>query len=186
MITPRLRLHSIDLPGYAALRAGREEFSRYIGARLDPDWPTFGKQLGYFEEAIRADPTLAGWATWVAIHLDEGVLIGEGGYTGGPDADGAVEIGYAIVPSRRGAGYATEFARALVDRAFADPRVTTVRATTLAEGGDSAASQGVLRNLGFTRGAEAEEEGMRVVSWEVRRLTHGGTTPSGPSSHPAI
>jgi hypothetical protein len=55
--------------------------------------------------------------------VNDGVVIGEGGYKGAPDA----------------------------------------------EGGDSAASQGVLRNLGFTRGVEAEEEGMRVVSWEARR-----------------
>ncbi len=174
MLTSRLRLVSLDLPGYAALRAGREEFARYVGARLDPDWPTFGEHLGYFEEAIRADPGLAGWATWVAIHLDDGVVIGEGGYKGAPDGEGAVEIGYAIVPSRRGAGYATEFARALTERAFADPRVSVVRATTLAEGGDAASSQGVLLRLGFTRGAESEEEGMRVVGWELRRAAGGG------------
>jgi len=103
VLTPRLRLVSLDLAGYAALRAGREEFARYVGARLDPDWPTFGEHLGYFEDAIRADPTLAGWATWVAVERGDDLVIGEGGYKGAPDAEGAVEIGYAIVamPRRR-------------------------------------------------------------------------------------
>ena len=98
MLTPRPRLQSLDLPGYAALRAGREEFARYIGARLDPDWPTFGEHLDYFEGAIRADPEFAGWATWVAIHLDDGMVIGEGGYKGAPDAEGVVGAG----PERAG------------------------------------------------------------------------------------
>lgn len=174
MLTPRLRLVPLDPAMCAAFREGRDALERHLGARLDPDWPVFGESILYFEDALRADPSLAGWATWIAIHRDDGVVIGEGGYKGRPDAEGGVEIGYAIVPSRRGAGYATEFARALVDRAFADPRVKVVRATTLAEGGDSAASQGVLLRLAFARTSEAEEEGVRVVGWEARRPAGGG------------
>lgn len=179
MLTPRLRLVALDLDGHAALRAGREAIARHLGARLDPEWPTFGDHLGYFEEALRADPALGGWTTWLVVEQAAGEVIGEGGYKGPPDPDGVVEIGYAIVPSRRGAGYATEFARALVERAFADPRVRAVRATTLAEGGDSAASQGVLRRLGFNRGAESEDEGMRVVVWELRREQAAGSGEGG-------
>lgn len=128
-----------------------------------------GESIFHFEETSRADPVLAGWGTWVVVHAGDRVVIGEGGYAGLPDAEGAVEIGYAIVPSRRGAGYATEFARALVERAFADPRVRTVRATTLAEGGDAGASQGVLSRLGFVRAGELEHEGMKVVGWALER-----------------
>ncbi|HSE27427.1 MAG TPA: hypothetical protein VLA95_04305 [Gemmatimonadales bacterium] len=59
-----------------------------------------GESIFHFEETSRADPVLAGWGTWVVVHAGDRVVIGEGGYAGLPDAEGAVEIGYAIVPSR--------------------------------------------------------------------------------------
>lgn len=45
-----------------------------------------------------------------------------------PPADGALEFGYGIVPSRRGLGYATEASRALVRFALSSPDVRTVQA----------------------------------------------------------
>ncbi|MFG2003712.1 GNAT family N-acetyltransferase [Spirillospora sp. NPDC048911] len=45
-----------------------------------------------------------------------------------PPADGAVEIGYGVVPSRRGRGYAAEATRALADHALTEPDVHTVYA----------------------------------------------------------
>ncbi len=46
-----------------------------------------------------------------------------------PPADGQVEIGYGLVESRRGRGYATEAARALTDFALTLPGVHTVSRT---------------------------------------------------------
>ncbi|MEU5940421.1 GNAT family N-acetyltransferase [Micromonospora sp. NPDC047548] len=45
-----------------------------------------------------------------------------------PPADGAVEFGYGVVLSRRGRGYATEAARAIVAFALTAPGVREVRA----------------------------------------------------------
>jgi ribosomal-protein-alanine N-acetyltransferase len=45
-----------------------------------------------------------------------------------PPAGGVVEFGYGVVVSRRGRGYATEVARAMVDFALAAPDVHTVHA----------------------------------------------------------
>ncbi|MEV7193547.1 GNAT family N-acetyltransferase [Streptomyces sp. NPDC093510] len=45
-----------------------------------------------------------------------------------PPSEGAVEIGYGVVPSRRGRGYAPEAVRALVAAALALPEVTKVHA----------------------------------------------------------
>ncbi|MEV4479612.1 GNAT family N-acetyltransferase [Micromonospora coxensis] len=45
-----------------------------------------------------------------------------------PPTDGAVEFGYGVVASRRGRGYATEAARAVVEFALTAPDVHTVHA----------------------------------------------------------
>jgi GNAT superfamily N-acetyltransferase len=46
--------------------------------------------------------------------LDTGVAVGGIGFHGPPDAEGFVTVGYGVVPSVRGKGYATEALRALV------------------------------------------------------------------------
>ncbi|MBL7491619.1 GNAT family N-acetyltransferase [Frankia sp. AgB1.9] len=45
-----------------------------------------------------------------------------------PPVDGRIEIGYGVVPSRRGLGYATEATLALVEFAFTLPGVRTIYA----------------------------------------------------------
>ncbi|MBW5424417.1 GNAT family N-acetyltransferase, partial [Streptomyces sp. BG9H] len=45
-----------------------------------------------------------------------------------PPSEGSVEIGYGVVASRRGRGYASEATRALVAHALTSPEVTTVYA----------------------------------------------------------
>ncbi len=59
-----------------------------------------------------------------------------------------MEVGYGIVPSRQGRGYATEALRAMLAMAWADPRVTAVVAGT---DPGNAASQRVLGKAGFRR-----------------------------------
>ncbi|MCF3177074.1 GNAT family N-acetyltransferase [Streptomyces sioyaensis] len=61
------------------------------------------------------------------LERESGLVVGAIGLFW-PPADGAVEFGYGIVPSRRGRGYASEAARALVAFAFTAPGVHTVRA----------------------------------------------------------
>ncbi len=45
-----------------------------------------------------------------------------------PPSDGSIEVGYGIVESRRGRGYASEATRALVEYALTAPGVHTVQA----------------------------------------------------------
>ncbi|SOE13599.1 Protein N-acetyltransferase, RimJ/RimL family [Streptomyces sp. 2323.1] len=61
------------------------------------------------------------------LERESGLVVGAIGLFW-PPADGSVEFGYGIVPSRRGRGYASEAARALVAFAFTAPGVHTVRA----------------------------------------------------------
>lgn len=58
-----------------------------------------------------------------------GEVIGTIGFTG-PPLEGAVEVSYSVVPSRRGEGYATEALIALSRFALAQPGVECVTAST--------------------------------------------------------
>jgi len=90
---------------------------------------------------------------------DTGVVVGDAGFHAPPDVAGTVEIGYGLVPGRRGRGLATEAVRALVGWALEQPDVAEVRAHTH-EG--HAASQAVLTRAGFT--PAGSDGGMRAYS----------------------
>ena len=92
------------------------------------------------------------------------VVIGMCGFTGPPDANGAVELAYGIAPTYQGKGYATEAAAALVAFASADPRVRIIRAHTLPE---KNASTRVLEKCGFKKlGEIRDRENNLVWEWE--------------------
>jgi GNAT superfamily N-acetyltransferase len=64
------------------------------------------------------------------VRRRDGLVIGEIGFVR-PPRNGAVMIGYAIVPSARRRGYATEAISALSAWALGEPDVRAVRAQTL-------------------------------------------------------
>lgn len=86
------------------------------------------------------------WGHYHVIERSSGLVIGGIGFFGPPSSDGEAEIGYGIVPSRRGVGYATEGVVALVAAAWTYPGVARVVANTDA---DNIASQRVLEKAGF-------------------------------------
>ena len=86
------------------------------------------------------------------------------GYAGPPSAEGAVEIGYAIAEEYQRRGYATEAVKALIERAFTEPSVVVVTATTYAS---LAPSIGVLTKTGFTQVSSDPDTGL--LKYECRR-----------------
>ncbi|MFI9308128.1 GNAT family N-acetyltransferase [Streptomyces triculaminicus] len=85
------------------------------------------------------------------IERDSGLVVGSTGLFW-PPADGTLEIGYGIVPSRRGRGYAPEAARALAGFALTSTDVRTVFATVELSNPPSVR---VLEKAGFERWSEA-------------------------------
>jgi RimJ/RimL family protein N-acetyltransferase len=88
------------------------------------------------------------------VRRDDERVIGEIGFVA-PPQEGAVMIGYAIVPSARRQGYATEAIVALAGWSLAQPGVETVRAQTLP---DNEASIRALLRAGF----EEDEPGQKI------------------------
>jgi [ribosomal protein S5]-alanine N-acetyltransferase len=114
------------------------------------------------ETGKQPDPWQFGFAI---IHKSDNVLMGNCGFPGPPDSNGAAEIAYGIAPAYQGRGYAIEAAKALIEFAIKDSRVKIIRAHTLAE---TNASTRVLEKCGLKRVGDAvdPENGIAVWRWE--------------------
>jgi RimJ/RimL family protein N-acetyltransferase len=143
------------------LAEGDDVFSARFGIRVEPGWAGFPEALPILVEAAKAADS-SQWKPQLFFD-DDGALVGNGGWKGPPE-DGAVELGYAVAPSRQGRGIATAVVRELVERARRGG-IRTVLAHTLAE---ENASTKVLGRCGFTRTQELidPDEGA-VWRWEL-------------------
>jgi len=145
--TARLELWPLSPAAAAALPDGRDEAARLIGARLPPAWPgraVLGRAIPMQAKARQDE---ARFGIWVIVRRDIGVVVGDIGFFG-PPRQGAVEVGYSIVPEHRRQGYMTEAGTALVHWARSQAEVDTVLARC---DEDNQASIRTLERLGFTR-----------------------------------
>jgi RimJ/RimL family protein N-acetyltransferase len=118
-------------------------------------------------------PRAPEWGGYLAIDEGQGAVIGTCGYVHGPEADGTVEIAYHTFPEFERRGYATEMARALLERALQSGAVREIVAHTLPE---SSASTRVLEKVGLQRVGDAlDPEVGRVWRWAHRP----GVQPTG-------
>jgi ribosomal-protein-alanine N-acetyltransferase len=127
----------------------RARLVRVIGARVPEIWPgaDFLRMLPRIAEGVEqissgAEPTR------LVVHAADETLVGETGFHGPPDGSGTIEVGYSIIPSYRGQGFATEATRALIRAALARPEVRRITAECL---DDNFASLRVLEKLGMRR-----------------------------------
>ncbi|MFE4257685.1 GNAT family N-acetyltransferase [Streptomyces sp. NPDC056883] len=119
------------------------------------DGPADGtREAGGIVTRAREDGTYRpGWGPYVIVRTSDRKAIGGMGFHAAPDADGRTELGYDLVPSARGNGYATEALKALSAWAFGRPGVTRLEAVT---DEDNASSRAVLRRAGFTEAGTGE------------------------------
>lgn len=135
------------------------------GVDLADSWMHFPEAMAWMRDFLLEHPDQLGWWSFLTIHQNDHRLIGTCGYKGVPDPDGFVEIGYEIAPAYQGRGFATEVARALVDRAFMHEAVKSVLAHTLAE---ENASVKVLRRLNFVFTEEViDPEDGTIWRWQL-------------------
>ncbi|MCC3772125.1 GNAT family N-acetyltransferase [Streptomyces sp. UNOC14_S4] len=144
------------------------EATAVLGDTRSPDWaddfPAEGDRViaGLFGQF---PAWLGEYGHRLIIERDSGLVVGSIGLFW-PPTEGTVEIGYGIVASRRGRGYAPEATRALADFALTAPDVHTVFANVELSNPSSAR---VLEKAGFHRwvteennaGENAEENTFR-------------------------
>jgi RimJ/RimL family protein N-acetyltransferase len=139
--TSRLQLHAIDVAEgerIVAKTAGPED----TWADDFPFEGDVGAVRGFLRATARGEQRPFGF--YRIIRLADGQAVGGIGFKGQPE-DGCVEIGYGLVPSARGNGYAAEAVVALLTIAK-DNGLSRVIADTAR---DNLASQRALIRAGF-------------------------------------
>jgi RimJ/RimL family protein N-acetyltransferase len=140
LITDRLILRTWTADEVTAVLDGTRP------AHWAEDFPADGDQVvvGLFSE----NPAWLGtYGHRQIVERDGGLVVGSIGLFW-PPGDGVLEIGYGVVVSRRGRGYAAEATRALTEYAFTAPGVHTVSATVELSNPPSIR---VLEKAGFQR-----------------------------------
>lgn len=111
---------------------------------------------------VEADPACAAWITGAIFDPGRRVAVGTAGFHGPPDADGMVEVGYAVDPAHRRRGYARAALEELLGRAARESDVRVVRACVRP---DNRASNRLVAQYGFVEVGEQwdEEDGREIV-----------------------
>ncbi len=158
--TARLTLRPFTRAQVHAALAGRDTLAAHLGIYVPEEWPQpdFAGILSLVAEMLQAAPALEEW-TRLIVHEADRTLIGTIGTHGPPD-DGAVEIGYDIVPAYRQQGYASEAAQAFVAWLASRPGVTRIAAEC--EAGNPASIR-ILEKLGMRR----LDSGGTLLHWEM-------------------
>ncbi|MEU1346899.1 GNAT family N-acetyltransferase [Streptomyces sp. NPDC005775] len=143
LVTPRLLLSPMT-----AVEAGQVASGRPAdGARWAPGYPSPGEMRAaqrFLETcADTGDPSPYG--PYAIRRREDGLLIGGAGFHGAPDENGHVTIGYGLVESARGQGYASEALRGLL-RFTRDRGIACVHGDTDL---DNIASQHVMTAAGM-------------------------------------
>lgn len=160
----RLELIATTLDHICAEIKAPEHLALLLNAQVEAGWPPGEYDqdaLEFFRDRLKEGGVSAvGWYSWYAVLRgilnQPSVLVGAGGYFGPPDEKGEVEIGFSVMPSWQGLGYATEIARMLIENAFSDIRVQRVIAHTTSA---NPASCRVLEKCRFNCVFENEESG---------------------------
>ncbi len=135
-----------------ALLAGPENYEAQFGVAVAGGVREFlgGPEVSesfreYLRESTASDPWRDGFGV---LLVEEKRVIGLASFNGQPDAEGVVEISYAIAPGYTSRGLATAAARLLIAYALASGAVRTVRAHTAPE---ENASTRILQKCGFQK-----------------------------------
>lgn len=141
---------------FAALIAGRAPRALAL-----PDTPIEAvevlQMLAHLAARVRATFSPAAW-----LIVESGEIVGLCSVVRTP-ADGVIEIGYGIAPSRRGRGCAGRAVADLVAWARQTPGITALTADTAPE---NRASHQVLARNGFVQiGERIDPEDGRLICW---------------------
>jgi RimJ/RimL family protein N-acetyltransferase len=124
-----------------------------------PEWRSLWRMRS---EQARRDPSCVAWVTGVIWDGVRHLAVGCAGFHAAPDAEGMVEIGYAVVPIYRRRGYARAALELLLERARGELAVRKVRVTIAPE---NSVSHGLAAQYGFTVVGEQwdDEDGLEII-----------------------
>ena len=125
--TDRLLLRPITAAAAAALVADRGAATELLGAAIPADWP-HPNLVDSLPQLAAVGDALQPFGALAIVERATNEVVGDIGFHGRPDAEGRVEVGYSVVPSRRRRGYAAESLASLVEWTRRQPGVREVTA----------------------------------------------------------
>lgn len=159
LVTERLVLHPMSPAEAERVTAGEPSADDLWAAGYPAEGDMSATRRYLTTCAITGDPQPFG--PYEIRLREDGRAIGGIDFQGAPDEDGAVTIGYGLVPEAQGEGYASESLRALLVFARASG-VVTVKGDT---NHDNTASQHVMAAAGMRIVAEDEQCAYYRISW---------------------
>ena len=162
---PRVRIIQLDPSTLTALAEGNLDEARRTSPVEVTPWLAGPECVSTWRFRARqavATPDDLPWVTGVLWDDDSAQSVGKAGFHGAPDADGMVEVGYAVDPAHRRRGYARAALESLVERARREPDVKTLRATVSPT---NAASLGLVAQYPFAEVGEQwdDEDGLEII-----------------------
>jgi ribosomal-protein-alanine N-acetyltransferase len=162
--SPRLELPILSLQQLEQVGAGEiESVDRELDVRLSAEWLEAVRWLaGMRARQLRERPQDAAWLLRPIVRADTREAVGYLNFHAGPNADGVVEIGYTLLPTARGQGYAIEAVRAAFDWATRAHGIHRFRASVAP---DNERSLNLIGKLGFAQTGEHwdAEDGLELV-----------------------
>jgi ribosomal-protein-alanine N-acetyltransferase len=152
---------------HASLDGDLERAAALIGASLPDDWPgRTARTMRYRLAQLAEDPNSQEWLLRAMVLRSEAPrVIGHIGFHAPPDARGAVEVGYTVIPSHQRQGYATEAVKALFAWATQEHQITHFKASIAPT---NTPSLSLAHNLGFHQtGSQWDEEDGEELIFEL-------------------
>lgn len=115
---------------------------------LHEGWPTPDTNdiIPFVTASLKKQGRATGFEFWIIIEREHRVVIGDIGFHGPPDQEGAVEIGFGLVEAYRSRGYGYEALQAILDWIKEKEDVKVVEANCLI---DNIPSKRILQKVGM-------------------------------------
>lgn len=159
LVTARLVLHPMTVGEAEQLVVGESDGD----ARWAPGYPTDGdvSAARRFLDTCASTGDPRPFGIYEIRRREDGQAIGGVGFHGPADQNGSVTVGYGLIPSVRGTGYASEALRGLL--LFA--RANGVACVKGDADHDNTASQRVMRAVGMQPAGEDERVRYFEIAW---------------------
>jgi RimJ/RimL family protein N-acetyltransferase len=122
--------------------------------------------IEFINDRLNLDPENSFWWSMRSIIVDR-LIVGAIGFKSPPDSNGSVEIGYGIVLSQQGRGFATQAVELLVKEGFSRAEIHTIEACTLPM--KSASGRVLEKNQFIRNGSKIDPEDGEVWIWRRAR-----------------
>jgi RimJ/RimL family protein N-acetyltransferase len=161
-----LTLHQATSEWLSALldRSERSDLDGLLLPQSEEICPRFW--IEFVNSRLSQDPNNSFWWSPRLITVDL-LIVGTIGFKSPPDSNGSVEIGYGIVPSQQGRGFATQAVDLVVKEGFSQTEVQTIEACTVPI--DSASGRVLEKNQFVRDGSKIDPEDGEVWVWRRMR-----------------